>query len=372
MNWTEIDCISEVEAAAKESVEPSIWAYVNGGAGANKTVFENLRAFDEFRLVPRIRQEAQEFVDTSISLFGQTLSVPILLAPTSPQRLLHPEADLATARSACSFGTVSIVSSDSHFPFGQIQTNSGGSSWFQLYGYGSQRDIESLLDLVSTAGAKALVVTMDASYPARRLTAKRAGFTLPDYVDFGILREAGIRVDGRSKEGRLPRVPLTWNHLSWIRSRVEMPMLVKGILSAEDARRCVEIGADGIIVSNHGGRQLDDEISSLEALGPVASMVGGSCKVLFDGGVRSGVDVVKTLAQGADAVCIGRPHLWGLALDGEAGVSGVLGLFQRQLEDTLRQLGINSISEISAELVTSPSKRLPAPVNPMVRRRQIA
>jgi 4-hydroxymandelate oxidase len=289
--------------------------------------------------------------DTSVTLLTQVLSMPVLLAPTSPQRLLHEDAELATARAAAAVGTVSIVSTDSQYSFPTIVAAAEKNCWFQLYPYRSHADVDALIAIAEEAGALALVITVDAQHPARRISALRAGFRAPSYVDFGTLRTLGI-LDGRvSAGGRLDRLPLTWADLEWIRRRTAVPLLVKGVLHPADARRCVEAGVDGVIVSNHGGRQLDAVVPSLVALRQIVAEVHDTCAVLVDGGIRSGVDIVKALALGANAVCIGRPYLWGLAVAGQTGVQHVLTLLRSELEDAIMQLGLRSVAEIGPDCI---------------------
>lgn len=351
MNLSALQTLSDVERAARATLDNAIWAYVAGGAGTESTVHANNAAFNAVWLRPRIRSTSCITPDTSIKLFGHTLSLPILVAPTSPQRLLHEDAEFATARAATSAGTVMILSADSHYTLPTIVEASRQNCWFQLYAYKSRADVEAMIDLAVESGAMALVVTMDAHYPARRISTTRAGFQTPPYVDFGTLRALGILTGDIPANARLERLPLTWDDLAWIRHRTKLPLLIKGVLHPTDARRCVDIGADGIIVSNHGGRQLDGVIPSLVALEQIAREVRNDCVVLVDGGIRSGVDVVKALALGAHAVCVGRPCLWGLCVGGEAGVEKVLTLLRREVEDALLQLGLATVSEISADSV---------------------
>lgn len=343
--------LADVEQAARAKLDAATWAYVAGGAGWDTTVRGNVQAFDAVWLQPRVLESTCTVPDTSVALFGQRLSLPVFLAPTSPQRLLHEQAELATARAAKSAGTVSIVSTDSHYPFPLIAETAAQSCWFQLYSYRSRSDVEATIDLALAAGASALVVTVDAHFSARRLAARRAGFRTPPGVDFGTLRTLGILTGDVPADARLERLPLTWDDLAWIRRRVKVPLLVKGVLRASDARRCVDAGVDGVIVSNHGGRQLDAAVASLVALERVAREVGRECTVLMDGGVRSGVDVVKALALGARSVGIGRPYLWGLSLAGQDGIGAVLSLLRREIEDTLLQLGVPAASAIDADCV---------------------
>jgi 4-hydroxymandelate oxidase len=344
--------LADFEAAARERLDAATWAYIAGGAGDGRTVRANEAAYEDVWLRPAALAAAPPMPRLGVSVLGTDLDMPVLLAPTSPQRLLDEGAELATAQAAAEGGVCSIVSSDSHHPFEAIAPTAPGRCWFQLYAYDCRDTVAATIAMAEDAGATAIVVTVDAAYAARRIAAERAGFRTPAHVDFGTLRALGVLDGAVPAHGRLGRLPLTWDDLGWIRERTSVPMLVKGIVRAGDARRCVECGADGVIVSNHGGRQLDGALPSLVALPEVAAEVGGEAATLVDGGVRSGVDVVKALALGADAICIGRPYLWGLALDGEAGVSAVLALLRREVTDTLLQLGVDGVGDVASDHVT--------------------
>ena len=349
MNLAAALALSDIERTARAHMDRAVWAYVAGGAGSARTIRGNAAAFDAVWLRPRLaRTAAHGAPDLRVTLFGRTLALPILLAPTSPQRLVHEDAELATARAGKAAGTISIVSTDSHYPFPAIAA-AGDGCWFQLYAYQSRRTIEATIDMAVEAGASAIVVTVDACYAARRIAAKRAGFRTPPYVDFGTLRSLGILTGDAPPDGRIERLQLTWEDLAWIRGRTPIPLLIKGVLDPADARRCVDVGADGVVVSNHGGRQLDAVVPSLIALEQVAPIVRDQCVVLVDGGVRSGIDVIKAIGLGAHAVCIGRPYLWGLAIDGQAGVEAVLAILRREVEDTLLQLGLSSVADVDAQ-----------------------
>ncbi len=341
--------LADVEQAARALLDDAIWAYVAGGAGDERTVEGNAAAFDALWLRPRVLDAGSTMPDTGVTLLGRELSMPILLAPTSPQRLVHEDAELATARAATRAGVCSIVSTDTHYPFPEIAASTDECCWFQLYAYGSRRDVDATIAMAEEAGASALVVTVDAYYAARRIRTQRAGFATPAFVDMGTLRALGV-IEGEIPPGaRFDRLPLTWEDVERIRARSSLPLLIKGVLNPADARRCIDVGAEGVIVSNHGGRQLDGVVPTIVALEQIAPVVADDCVLLVDGGIRSGVDVVKALALGAHAVGIGRPYLWGLALAGDAGVLAVLDLLRRELEDTMLQLGVSSIAEIGAE-----------------------
>ena len=344
--------LSDIEQAAKARMNKTVCAYVAGGAGEEKTIEANIQAFQDIWLRPRIFRSTCEKPGLEVRLFGQTISMPVLLAPTSPQRLLHESAELATARAARESGTISIVSTDSHYPFAKVSEASNHTSWFQLYAYRSRADVMATIDMAIEAGATAIVLTVDACYPARRISTKRSGFRTPNYVDFGVLRSLGILEGDIPGDARIERLPLTWDDMNWIRSRTPVPLLVKGILHREDARRCVNLGAEGVIVSNHGGRQLDSVMPSIVALEEIVDEVGDDCVVLVDGGIRSGLDVIKALALGARAVCIGRPYLWGLSMAGEEGIRAVLQIIRSEIEDALCQLGLEAISQVGPDCLS--------------------
>ncbi|MFD2415762.1 alpha-hydroxy acid oxidase [Amycolatopsis pigmentata] len=353
MDLTAFMTVADYERAAGASLDRAGWAYLAGGAGEERAVHANIAAYDEFWFRPRIFSDAGSRPDTAVSLFGQRLSLPVILAPTSPQRILHEEAELATARAAKRAGTVSVVSSDSHFPFPRIAEAGGTACWFQVYPYRSHAHIDKMIAMAEETGARGIVLTVDAYHRPQRVTARRAGFRVPPEVDFGTLRLLGI-LDGEvPPDARIDRIPLGWGDLDRIRARVQLPLLVKGVLRAEDARRCVDAGVDGVVVSNHGGRQLDCVTPALPALAAIAAEVGDECTLLVDGGIRSGGDVVKALALGANAVCVGRPYLWGLRVAGQAGVEAVLATFRREITDVLLQLGLASVSEVRRDCVWS-------------------
>ena len=352
MELTGLLTLSDFEDAARGVLDEATWAYVGGGAGTGETVAANKAAFGRVWLRPRVFDAGSPMPDLALTLFGHVLSLPVLLAPTSPQRLLHEEAELATARAATATGIVSVVSTDSHHPFPAVAGAADKNCWFQLYAYRSRRDVEATIALAEEAGAWALVLTVDACHAARRISARRAGFRTPPHIDFGTLRRLGILDGDVPPDARLDRLSLGWSDLNWIRSRTSLPLLVKGVLAPDDARRCVDGGADGVIVSNHGGRQLDGVVPSLVALEQIAAVVGSDCTVLVDGGIRSGGDVIKALALGAVAVCIGRPYLWGLAIAGQDGVEAVITLLQQEIEDALRQLGVAGVADVTRDCVT--------------------
>lgn len=341
----------DYETAAEQALGPAVWAYVAGGAGDDSTVLANEDAFRALWLRGRVLGTSGGAPSTETTIFDQTMPSPILLAPTSPQHLVHSEAEIATASAAAARGNVSVVSTDSYHPFDDVVRAGADRCWFQLYAYRSREDVVKTIRYAQNAGAKAIVLTVDAQHPARRLRAWRSGFSAPATLRFGTLGVLGLAGNAVPPDARIERLALHWSDLEWIRAAVTVPLLVKGVLHPQDAIRCLEHGADGIIVSNHGGRQLNSVLPSIVALREIVPAVAGACPVLLDGGIRSGTDVLKSLAAGADAVCIGRPCLWGLAVAGRAGVEDVIDLLAAELEAAMMQLGLSSLKEVTSDLL---------------------
>lgn len=353
MDLTALLTLADFEQASRTTLGQATWAYLAGGAGSEQSIRANIAAYEDVWLRPKVLTGVAGAPDTEVTLFGQQLALPVILGPTSPQRLLHEEAELATARAAEGMRTLSVVSSDSHYPFPDIVKEGGGACWFQVYPYQSAASVDAMVDMAQEAGAGGIVLTVDAYHRPRRLSTRRAGFRLPEDVDFGSLRLLGVLTGDAPADARLDRIPLTWDDVARLRSRIDVPLVVKGVLRPEDAQRCVDIGVDGVVVSNHGGRQLDGVLPTLCALEAIAERVGEGCVVLLDGGIRRGADVVKALALGARAVCIGRPYLWGLRLAGQTGVEAVVELLRAEIEDILSQLGLASVAEVTRDCVVN-------------------
>jgi 4-hydroxymandelate oxidase len=358
--------VAEFEATARARMDRAAFDYYAGGAGDEVTLAANRGAFAEVFLRPRVLVDVDR-VDTTIELLGQRLSLPILIAPTAFQRLAHPEGERATARAAHRAGTVMVASTIATYTLEEIADAAPCQLWFQLYVY---RDREVTLELVrraEAAGYGALVVTVDTPHLGRRERDLRNGFQLPPGVQIANFSHLGgrmARAAGFHQAGSFAQyvhdlmdASLSWEAISWLRARTKLPILLKGILTAEDALRAVDAGADGIVVSNHGGRQLDGALPTLRALPAIADALAGSgsdCLLLMDGGVRRGTDVLKALALGARAVLIGRAALWGLAANGEEGVLRVLSLLREELELALRLAGRRSIAELDSSAVAGP------------------
>src|SRR5215469_4843234 len=311
--------VFEYEVLAQERMDPASWDFYAGGSDDEITLRANQDDFARIRLRPRVLVDTNH-CDTSTSLLGVSVPMPILVAPTSLHCLAHPEGECATAQGAGAAGALMIVSTDATRPLEEIAQAASGPLWFQLYIYGSSLEIAGgLVRRAETAGYQAIVLTVDFPVMGNRERSKRHGVPMPPPP----LVEANFV--GIAPES-LKSVPMTWETVTWLRSLTSLPILLKGILTAEDARLAVEHGVSGIIVSNHGGRQLDGVVTSIEALPEIVDAVTGRCEVYLDGGIRRGTDILKALALGARAVLVGRPILWGLAVDGAAGVQQILSI----------------------------------------------
>jgi 4-hydroxymandelate oxidase len=335
----------EFEPLARQRLPPATWDYIAQGAADELTLRRNREAFDAIRLKPRVLVDVSA-LDTRLELFGQKLDFPILLAPAAGQRLIHSGAEPEAARGAHAAGATLVVSTYASARIEEIARAAPVRLWFQLY---VQRDRAVTRDLVQraeAAGSTALCITVDHPVIATRDREKRRGIRS---FSPGHPPAPGGRVSPIYADALDPTV--TWETIGWIRSFAKTPVLLKGILAPEDARRAAAEGVAGVIVSNHGGRNLDTTPATIEALPAVAAAVQGSIAVLLDGGVRRGTDVVKARALGARAVLIGRPYLWGLAVHGAAGVQRVVEILRAELEAAMALCGAPSLDRISRQLL---------------------
>jgi len=356
--------ITDFEQQWMANADRAIGQYVAGGAGSDSTVAANVAAFDDVWLQPRgVLSDCPVNLDPTVTLFGQQQAFPVVLAPTSPQRLVHPQAELATARAAGSRGVVSIVSTDSHYPYSDIAETAPSRTWFQLFAYRSRRDIEATLEFAESCGTSAIVVTVDTFVPGWKprdlqqawlpfLNGMGVGNYFQDPVFRAALEQTPEQDQGAATGhflGVQANPSLSWDDLARLREMTSLPILVKGIQSVEDAREALRRGLDGIVVSNHGGRQVDGAIAALDALPPIVDAVGGRTTVLFDSGIRRGPDVIKAMALGARCVLLGRPYAFGLAVDGEKGVREVLENLVADIDLTLGLSGCSSFAELGRE-----------------------
>jgi 4-hydroxymandelate oxidase len=343
-----VHTVAELARAARRLLPRPAWDYFRGGADEERTLAANRRAFARRALCPRVLVDVSR-CDPGLELLGERLAFPVLVAPMAVQRLAHPDGELATARAAAALGTLFIASTLASVSLEETAAAAPGAPrWFQLYVHRDRGLTRALVERARAAGYRALVLTVDAPVLGRRLADVRNGFELPPGVGFANLGQGGGFAD--YVEHRHDAA-MTWRDLEWLRDLAGMPLVLKGIVRPDDAVRAVDAGAAALVVSNHGGRQLDGMVAALDALPAVIAAVGGRCPVLVDGGVRWASDVLKARALGAAAVLVGRPVLWGLAVGGEAGVARVLTLFRDELTRALALAGCPDLASVTRDLV---------------------
>ncbi|MFL5896288.1 MAG: lactate 2-monooxygenase [Thermoleophilaceae bacterium] len=352
-----------MEAAAKEKLAPEAYGYVAGAAGTETTARNNRTAFDRWRIVPRMLRDTSRR-DLTRDVLGTTLPAPFMLAPIGVQSIIHSDGELATARAAASTGVPFILSTAASNTLEDVAEAAGElPRWYQLYWPSDDEVTKSFLGRAEDAGFSAVVVTLDTFYLAWRPRDLQAGY-LPFLKGIGNQvyfsdpafnepLEKSFEEDGPASIGRWVTVythqTATWEKLQLIRDNTSLPVLLKGILHPDDARRAAEIGVDGIVVSNHGGRQVDGAIASMEALPQIVDAVPDDFPVLLDSGIRSPADAFKAIALGARAVLLGRPYAWALALGGEEGVATYLKSFLAELDLTLALSGYSSFDEVGPD-----------------------
>jgi L-lactate dehydrogenase (cytochrome) len=354
---------AELEQRATEAMEPRAAGYVGAGAGSERTMRANREAFERRQIVPRMLRDVADR-DLATTILGTELPAPLMLAPIGVQKVVHQDGELATARAAAALGVPMIASTASHFTLEEIAEAGGAAPrWFQLYWPSDPELLASFVGRAERAGYEAIVVTVDTFIPGwKSRDLQQAwlpflnGMGVANYFQDPVFRAAleqtpeeepgaatGHFLGGQSNPS------LSWDDLAQLRELTSLPIVLKGVQHPEDAHEAVSRGVDGIVVSNHGGRQVDGAIGSLDALAPIAEAVGGDLAILFDSGVRGGADVFKGLALGADAVCLGRPYLWGLALEGQAGVETVLKMVLAELDLTMALCGLTRPDQLGPE-----------------------
>jgi L-lactate dehydrogenase (cytochrome) len=389
---------TRLEERARRAMSRAAYAYVAGAAGLEDTMAANREGFARWRIVPRVLRDVSGR-DPGIELFGRRLPGPLLLCPVGVLEMAHPEADVAVARAAAAEGVPLIISNQASRPMEEVAGAMGSAPrWFQLYWSTEDRVVESLVARAEAIGAEALVVTLDttmlgwrprdldlawlpfahgqgiAQYtsdpafagvvgermasPGEGLSPRPTLAALRTLIDITRAHPGGFLANLRSPRPRATvetfldtysRPSLTWDDLAFVRSRTKLPILLKGVLHPDDARRALDEGMDGIVVSNHGGRQVDGAIGAVDALPAIAEAVAGRAPVLLDSGVRSGADAFKALALGATAVCLGRPYVYGLALAGEEGVREVIANVLAEFDLTLGLAGVDSVDAITQD-----------------------
>jgi 4-hydroxymandelate oxidase len=343
----ELLTLDDAERLAANVLPPEAWAYITGGAGAERTLRWNRDAFDRYRLRPRVLTDVSA-VSTGVTVLGQPIALPVLVAPTAFQLLVHSERELATARGAAAAGTIMCLSTVSTASPTEVAAAAPDAPrWFQLYVFRDRGVTEDVVAEAIDAGFSAVMLTVDLPVVGSREREERIGWTAPEETVPAFVM---ARARGADLEDPLGLIDpsIDWAYLADLCARTAVPIVVKGILTGEDADLACEQGVAAVVVSNHGGRQLDGSRASLEALPEVVDAVGGRAEVYVDGGIRRGTDVATALALGADATLVGRPVLHGLALDGEEGVRRVLDILRLEVENALALLGCRSPAELTA------------------------
>lgn len=341
--------LDDAERLAEEAISPEAWSYIVGGAGDERTLRWNREAFSRYRLRPRVLVDVTS-VTTETTVLGTPVSMPVLVAPMAFHQIAHEEGELATARGAAAAGTLMCVSTvATATPRDIAEAAPGAPRWLQIYVFQDRGVSDGVIEQALEAGFSGLVLTADLPVYGIRHREARTGFEAPedDVPAIVAARERGGEKEEHHSLGLLES-GLEWNYVAELVERWKVPVLVKGLVTAEDAVLACEHGAAGVVVSNHGGRQLDGAIASLEALPEVVAAVGDRAEVYLDGGVRRGSDVAMALALGARAVLVGRPAMYGLALGGAKGVEQVLEILRDEIENALALLGCRSPAEVTA------------------------
>jgi len=349
--------VLDFEPIARKRMKRDCYDYYAGGAEDERTLEANRSAFGEVFLRPRVLVGVER-IDPATSALGSPVSMPVLLAPTAYHKLAHPDGELASVRAAGRAGTLMAVSTLATYSLEEIAREAGGPLWYQLYVFRDRSLARDLVHRAEASGYRALCLTVDTPQLGRRERDVRNRFTLPRWVRLRNFEAAGLELGTKGETfaayaSKQLDPSLTWDAVEWLRSQTKLPLLLKGIIAAEDAARAAERGVDGIIVSNHGGRQLDGTEPTLRALPRVVDAAAGRCEIYLDGGVRRGTDVVKAVALGARAVLIGRPFLWGLAAAGETGVFRVLEQLRSELTLAMALCGAPTIDAIDRALVAT-------------------
>lgn len=335
-------------------MQPSSWEFLTAGAADELTLRWNREAYERLRLKPHVLIDVSH-LDTRVTLFGQEQAFPIMLAPVAAHRLAHPEGELATVRGASAAKATMVLSSYSTTSLEDVSAAARTSLWFQLYAQTDRGFTRELVQRAEAAGYRALCLTVDTAVAGVRNREARAHVKMPPLPNLKGLKSAtdGFQTGSQQLGGGILDPALSWKDVEWLRSFAKVPLLLKGVLNPDDADRAVKSGVAGIIVSNHGGRNLDTVPATIDALPWVVEKVSGRVPVLVDGGIRRGTDVLKAIALGASAVLIGRPYVYGLGADGEAGVTKVLNILQREFQLAMALTGRTNIASIDRSVIWS-------------------
>lgn len=348
--------IKGFEQFTQERLPESLRAFFSSGAGDEITLKENAAAFDRIKLLPRVLQNVKKRSLSTIIL-NQAIDFPLLIAPMAFQRLAHPHGEIATIKAAQEHNVIMVLSTCSTCSFEEIKENTSISAWFQLYIYKDRKITQNLVQLAESFGYQGIVLTVDVPLYGKRIKELHHPITLTPDFEIKNLQNAGLNLKGifssqlTSHLASLLDPTITWNDIEWLRSITTLPVILKGIVNPKDIQIAIEHNIDALIVSNHGGRQLDTTLSSVDALKLVRDTVGGNLEIILDGGIRKGVDILKALALGAKAVMVGRPILWGLATSGEEGVKQIINILKSELDLAMALCGYTSINQINEEVL---------------------
>ena len=339
----------EFEAAAKALLPKAEYDYIAGGATDEISVERNRRAYESWALRPRVLRDVSS-LDLSTTVLGVKVGLPVLIAPCGGHKKAHAEGEFATFRAAAACGTIFAVSANASADFEELAKAASGHLWLQLYPFRDREMTRDWLKRAKVAGYEAVCVTLDSQWPPKRERnirndySNRRGINFPKAAGQPAPARRGAHPGGGDPAA-------TWKDLEWIKSMTDLPVVAKGIMTGEDAQLCAETGIAGVIVSNHGGRHLDNTLATVEVLSEAAAAARGKLEIYLDGGIRRGADVVKAIALGAKAVFIGRPLFWGLAVDGEKGVIRVLNILREEIEITMAKCGRPTVASIDPTVV---------------------
>ena len=348
----------ELEEHASRFISPHAWAFIDGGAQDEVTVKRNRMALEAITLRPRFMQDVSDR-DLSTTVLGEEISFPVMVAPAGGHQMAHPDGELATARGAGAAGTLMTLATGSHFSMEQVAEASSGPLWFQLY-HQDHETSAMLVKRAERAGYKAIALTIDTPINSPIERSIRHGSERPRGFNPGnfVGEEAGLGLVPDTLEAlyyqRPWNLPLTWAELGWLRQQTSLPIVLKGVRTAEDAYQAVENGVEGIWVSNHGARQLDGTLSTIEMLPEIVEAVKGRAEIYLDSGIRRGSDVIKALSLGARAVLVGRPLFWGLAWNGAEGVRLMLEILRHEVDLVMGHCGHTSVHTLNPEVVNNP------------------
>lgn len=350
--------LNDYERVASERMTTNAFGYYFGGADDEVSLRENRAAFERVKLAPRMLVDVTTR-DTATAFLGQSVGFPVVVAPMAMMKLAHPDGELAMARAAGAHNIPLALSTLSTVRLEAVAEAATAPLWFQLYVYRDRNVTRDIVQRAQAAGYTALVLTVDVAVPGNRERDVRNRFRLPKGIQLANVAEYALaNMDDQADDSAIAAYAvtqldpgLTWQDLDWLASITALPILVKGILRPDDARRAIEHGAAGVVVSNHGGRQLDTTPAAIEVLPRVVDELGYSGDVFIDGGVRRGTDILKALALGAKGVMLGRPALWGLAVDGEAGATRVLDILKAEFDRALALSGCPRVDDITADLI---------------------